>query len=172
MRSFAGIAAPDLSINENGRDASPLGKSDDAHFQQRFWSAMLCIQSPVVAQGELGDAARGALSGREALEMARERFPNLCCAGILPRKAIGEPVDLADVEIALAALAQCRKTRTRGMGMHTFDMRMLIDAQHGALIAAAVALGFDVYSWRGTRTYAPHALIAVNQSDVRRVAAK
>jgi hypothetical protein len=35
MRSFAGIAAADLSINENGRDASPLGKSDDAHFQAK-----------------------------------------------------------------------------------------------------------------------------------------
>jgi hypothetical protein len=49
---------------------------------------------------------------------------------------------------------------------------MLIDAQQGALICAAVALGFDVYSWHGTRTFAPHALIAVNQSDVRRQATR
>jgi hypothetical protein len=152
------------------RDASSLGKSDDAYFSAKgFGQLMLSIQSPVVAQGELGGTV---LSAADALEIARERFPNLCCEGILTRKAVGEPVDLDDIEVALVALAQCRKTKTRGMGMHTFDMRMLIDAQHGALIAAAVALGFDVYSWRGTRTYAPHALIAVNQSDVRRVAAK
>jgi hypothetical protein len=141
-------------------------------FSKGFDQLMLSIQSPVVAQETKAELGGGVLSGREALEIARERFPNLCCEGILPRKAVGEPVDLADIEIVLAALAQCRKTKTRGMGMHTFDMRMLIDVQHGALIAAAVALGFDVYSWRGTRTYAPHALIAVNQSDVRRIAAQ
>jgi hypothetical protein len=135
---------------------------------------MLCIQSPVVAQGELGGVARSdTLSGREALEIARERFPNLCCGGILPRKAIGrEPVDLADIEIALLFLGQCRKTKTPTV--HSFDLRRAIpgDVQLGAVIAAAAALGFPIHSWFGITTFAPHAMIAVNQSDVRRVAAK
>jgi hypothetical protein len=131
---------------------------------------MLATSASVTAQGT--KKQRTVLSPADAMLIARERFPNLCCEGFLPRKAVGEPVDLGDIDLALTILAQCRRTKTRGMGMHTFDIRMLIDAQHGALIGAAVALGFDVYSWHGTRTFMPHALIAVNQSDVRRQAAK
>jgi hypothetical protein len=147
---------------------------------------MLCISSPIVAQGELKVARVPALlSAADALEIARERFPNLCCAGILPRKAIGEPVDLADVEIALAALARCRKTRTPTV--HSFDLRRAIsklppgatlnvspghhlpgDVQLGAVIAASVALGFPIHSWFGITTFAPHAMIAVNKFDVRK----
>jgi hypothetical protein len=150
-------------------------------FSKSVGQLMLCIQSPIVAQGELGGVARSdtlsgiraradALSGREALETARERFPNLCCAGILPRKAIGEPVDLDDIEIALAALAQCRRTKTPTV--HSFDLRRAMpgDVQLGAVIAAATALGFGVHSWFGVTTYAPHAMIAVNKFDVRKQA--
>jgi hypothetical protein len=133
---------------------------------------MLCIQSPVVAQGEkLSDTHSCAhLNGREALEIARERFPNLCCGGILPRKAVGEPVDLADIEVALLALAQCRKTKAPTV--HSYDLRRAIpgDLQLGAVIAAATALGFATHSWFGITTFAPHALIAVNKFDVMREA--
>jgi hypothetical protein len=152
-------------------------------FSKGFGQLMLCISPPIVAQVELGGVARGgalsgiraradALSGREALEIARERFPNLCCAGILPRKDIGEPVDLDDIEVALVALAQCRKTKAPTV--HSYDLRRAIpgDVQLGAVIAASVALGFGVHSWFGVTTFAPHAMIAVNQSDVRRLAAK
>jgi hypothetical protein len=142
-------------------------------FRKGVGQLMLCIQSPVVAQVELGGVARGgALSGREALEIARERFPNLCCGGILSRKVVGEPVDLADIEIALAALARCRKTKVPTV--HSFDLRRAVpgDVQLGAVICASVALGFATHSWFGITTFAPHALIAVNQSDVRRAAAK
>jgi hypothetical protein len=130
---------------------------------------MLCIQSPIVAQGGLKAARVPALlSAADALEIARERFPNLCCAGILPRKAIGEPVDLDDIEIALAALAQCRRTKTPTV--HSFDLRRAIpgDVQLGAVIAASVALGFPIHSWFGITTFAPHAMIAVNKFDVRK----
>jgi hypothetical protein len=130
---------------------------------------MLSIQSPIVAQGQR-IARGGALSGREALEIARERFPNLCCAGILPRKTVGEPVDLADIEVALVALARCRRTKTPSV--HSFDLRRAIGGQLGAVITASVALGFATHSWFGITTFAPHALIAINQSDVRRAAAK
>ena len=128
---------------------------------------MLCIQSPIVAQGELGG---GVLSAAGALEIARERFPNLCCGGILSRKAVGEPVDLDDIEIALVALSQCRKTIAPTV--HSYDLRRAIpsDLQLGAVIAGATALGFGVHSWFGVTTFAPHALIAVNKSDITRVA--
>jgi hypothetical protein len=112
-----------------------------------------------------GDGS-GTLSGREALEIARERFPNLCCTGILPRKAVGEPVDLDDIEIALLFLGQCRRAKTPTV--HSFDLRSAIGGQLGAVIAASVAQGFATHSWLGVTTFAPHALIAVNQGDVRR----
>jgi hypothetical protein len=108
------------------------------------------------------------MTADEALIIARERFPNMCCGGILPRKAVGTPVDLDDIDVALAFLSQCRRTRIPAM--HTFDLRRVIDAQVGAVIAAAVALGFDTHSWYKITTFAPHALIAVNANDVRRVA--
>jgi hypothetical protein len=130
---------------------------------------MLATSATAPAQGTKAKYHVGImLSGHEALEIARERFPNLCCAGILPRKAIGEPVELADIEIALAALAQCRKTKTPTV--HSYDLRRAVpgNVQLGAVIAAAVALGFATHSWFGVTTFAPHALIAANQSDVRR----
>jgi hypothetical protein len=155
-------------------------------FSKGFGQLMLCIQSPVVAQGELGGIARGCggvadkllsakvlravLSGREALEIARERFPNLCCGGILPRKAIGEPVDLDDIEVALEFLSQCRRTLVPRY--HTFDLRRAIpgDVRLGAVICAATALGFDVRRFYGNVEFGVHAMIAVNANDVKRVA--
>jgi hypothetical protein len=135
---------------------------------------MLATCESATAQGtkDKSTAPSGAplISAADALEIARERFTNLCCGGILPRKAVGEPVDLADIEIALVALAQCRKTKTPTV--HTFDLRRAMpgDVQLGAVIAASVALGFATHSWFGVTTFAPHALVAINQSDVRRVA--
>jgi hypothetical protein len=118
------------------------------------------------------------ITADEALMFARERFSNLCCGGILPRKAVGMPVDLDDIEIALAFLSQCRPTKVPTV--HSFDLRRAIgrqlgdvqlgDVQLGAVIAAATALGFGVHSWHGISTYVPHALIGVNVDDVRRVA--
>jgi hypothetical protein len=40
------------------------------------------------------------------------------------------------------------------------------------VIAATTFLGFGVHSWYDITTFAPHAMIAVDQSDVRRVAGK
>jgi hypothetical protein len=108
------------------------------------------------------------ITAEQALVIARERFLNLSCQGILPCKAVGTPVDLADIDAALAFLSQCRRTRIPAM--HTFDLRRVIDAQVGAVITAAIALGFDTHSWYKITTFAPHALIAVNERDVRRVA--
>jgi hypothetical protein len=124
------------------------------------------MKQPWQMLATLDRVAAQAMDGAQALLIARERFPNLCCSGILSRKAVGKPVDIGDVEIALMILRQCRPAKAPGM--HTFDMRKLINVQHGALIAAATALGFDVHSCYGTRTYAPHALISINQGDVRR----
>jgi hypothetical protein len=107
------------------------------------------------------------ITAEQALVIARERFLNLSCGGILPRKAVGTLVDLDEIDVALTYLAQCRRTRIPAM--HTFDLRRAIDVQLGAVIAAATALGFPTHSWHDITCYAPHALIAVNESDVRRV---
>jgi hypothetical protein len=110
------------------------------------------------------------ITADQALEIARERYSNLCSEGILSRKAIGTPVDLNDLEIALAFFRKCRPTKVPNM--HSFDLRLLIGGRIsvGALIAAAVALGFDVRSWYGVMEFGVHAMIAVRQIDVRRVA--
>jgi hypothetical protein len=128
-----------------------------------FSQDMRSIQSPRAAQATY-------LTSEQALDLARERFPNLCCQGILPRKAIGTKVDLDDIDVALAFLEQCRPTKNPTV--HSFDLRRTIkgDVQLGAVIAAAVALGFGTHSWFDITCYAPHALIAVNQNDVGRVA--
>jgi hypothetical protein len=117
---------------------------------------------PIIGHGQ-------PLTAEEALEIARERFPNLSCQGILPKRAVGDPVDLADIEVALKFLSQCRRTAIPKF--HSFDLRRMIgDVQIGAVIAAAVALGFDVRAWYGTAEFLPHAVIGVNANDVRRVA--
>ena len=109
------------------------------------------------------------MSAVAALAVARERFPNLGAGGILPKRAAGMAVDLHDIEIALSFLRRCRKTTAPAV--QSADLCRLIGVQPGAVIAAAVALGFGVHSWRGIREFAPHAIIAVNASDIRRVAA-
>ena len=115
---------------------------------------------------------------REALAIARERFPNLCAGGILPKRAIGEPVDLDDIAAALTFLDRCRRTKVPRV--HSFDLRRLISnwnhgsnltvagVQLGAVIAAAVALGFEVQNWHGVTCYAPHAMIGVSRVDTQR----
>jgi hypothetical protein len=109
------------------------------------------------------------LSGARALSVARKRFSNLCANGIQGIHATGDPIDHDDVTRAMYLLRQCRQTKVPTM--HSFDVCHLIDIQAGAVIAACVALDFDVRSWFGAVAYPPHALIAVNQKDVRRVAA-
>lgn len=132
---------------------------------------MLHIESPIVAQVKTNiniEVEKRSLC-REALAIARERFPNLCAGGILPRHAVGEPVDLDHIAVALTFLDRCRRTKIPRV--HSFDLRRLIDVQLGAVIAAAAALGFDVHSWHGVTCYAPHAMIGVDRLDVRRESA-
>jgi hypothetical protein len=128
---------------------------------------MLHIESPIVAQVT---KTTKPLTADQALEIARERFSNLCSEGILSRKAIGTPIDLDDLAIALAFFRQCRPTKVPNM--HSLDLRRLIGGQIsvGAIIAAAIALKFDVRSWYGLREFGVHALIGVSQIDVRRLA--
>jgi hypothetical protein len=108
------------------------------------------------------------ITAADALIIARERFSNLSCGGILPKRALGEPVDLDDIDVALAFLAQCRKTKVPSC--HSFDLRRAVDVQLGAVIAAATALGFDVHSWLDITTFVPHCMTNVDPDDVRRVA--
>jgi hypothetical protein len=139
---------------------------------------MLHIESPIVAQVTTNiniEIERRGLC-REALAIAREHFPNLCAGGILPRHAVGEPVDLDHIAVALTFLDRCRRTKVPRV--HSFDLRRLISnwnhgsnltiagVQLGAVIAAAVALGFEVQNWHGVTCYAPHAVIGVNRLDV------
>jgi hypothetical protein len=123
-------------------------------------SKMRCTSAPSEAQE---------LSPEVALQIARERFPNLSSGGILPKLVAGMPVNLSDLADALAFLAQCRKTDRPTEMMHSFDLRRAVDVSVGALIAAATALKFEIHSWFGVTGYAPHAMIAVNAADVVRV---
>jgi hypothetical protein len=109
------------------------------------------------------------LSVSQALVIARERFGNLCATGILGRRFLAKPIDEREVAIALAFLQKCRKTKTPRL--HTLDLVHAIGqgVSVGAVIAAAVGLGFDVRAWYGVTTFVPHAMIGVNASDMRRV---
>jgi hypothetical protein len=108
------------------------------------------------------------MTAEEALIVARNRFHNLCANGILGTKHVGPPVDPADVDVALAFLSRCGRTKVPAC--HSFDLRRAIgDVSLGAVIVAATALGFGVHSWFDITCYAPHALVAVNATDVRRV---
>jgi hypothetical protein len=154
----------------------------DSKLRNGSWQ-MLCIEAPIVAQVKTNiniEIERRSLC-REALTIAREYFPNLCAGGILPRHAVGKPVDLGHIAVALTFLDRCR--RTKNPHVHTFDLRRLIsnwthestsnvspiNLQLGAVIAAAIALGFEVQNWHGVTCYAPHALIGVHRLDVRRL---
>jgi hypothetical protein len=118
------------------------------------------IQRPIVAQ----------LTAEQALVIARERFPNLTATGMLGTKHTGPPIDPGHVEIAMKFLAQCRKSKKPAV--HSFDLRAAIGngVSQGAVIAAAIALGFDVRGWIGSRMFFPGAMVGVNSADVRRVA--
>jgi hypothetical protein len=113
--------------------------------------------------------AQVTLSGAQALEIARARFPYLGAGGFLPRKVAPQPIDPGEIETAMMFLRQCRRTKTPRV--HSHDLRRLIGVRLGAVIAAATALGFGVHSWFGTKTFAPHVLIAVNGADAARIAA-
>jgi hypothetical protein len=130
-------------------------------FKQRFIRKMLSISPPIAAQA--------VISPEHALMLARQRFPNLCSAGILGRKAIGQPVDLEHVSTALSFLAGCRKSKFANC--HSFDLRRRIGGVSlGAVIAAAVGLGFSIDTWQGTVDFLPHCLIGVDPRDVERMA--
>jgi hypothetical protein len=109
------------------------------------------------------------ISAEQALVIARERFGNLAATGILGSKHSGPAIDPAHVEIALAFLSQCRKTKIPNC--HSFDLRRAIgDVSVGSVIAAAVGLEFTVVSWAGVTSFAPHAMIGVNAADVAQIA--
>jgi hypothetical protein len=126
---------------------------------------MPSIESPGTAQVPVHTI----LSAQGALDIARQQFGNLSCPGILGRKISGPPVDLADIDRALQFLSQCRKTKVPTM--HSHDLcRLLGGVQPGAVIAAAIALGFETRAWYGVKCFVPHALVNVSRRDVRRVA--
>jgi hypothetical protein len=100
---------------------------------------------------------------------AKDRFQNLCAEGILPRSAAGRPIPPADTARAQAFLNRCR--RTKRPNVHTTKLQRLVGVGPGAIIAAAVGLGFEVRGWYGIWEFFPHALIGVNRFDVRRAMA-
>jgi hypothetical protein len=145
-----------------------LGKAGDA-LNQAHSTGSLKMLSSECANAAQRINQRKIISAREALAIARERFPNLASTGILGAKQSGPPIDLNHVEIALRFLMRCRKSKVPSV--HSFDLRQAIgNVSIGATIAAAIALGFSVHSWLGVTDYAPHAMVGVNAADVRRVA--
>jgi hypothetical protein len=113
--------------------------------------------------------AQAAISAERALVIARERFPNLYANGILGRRCTGRAIDPAHVQIALAVLARCRKSKVPAV--HSFDLRQAIgNVSLGAVIVACIALEFDCHSWFGTRSFGTHVLVNVNRADVAKIA--
>jgi hypothetical protein len=105
--------------------------------------------------------------------LAHVRFPNLCASGILGRSATGPRTDAADIEVALAFLGHCR--RNQRPNVFTADLQRHVSrwagraVSVGAIIAAAVSLNFEVRGWYGVRAFYPHALLNVNQRDIRKL---
>jgi hypothetical protein len=100
-------------------------------------------------------------SGQDQIAAAKQRFPNLCATGILPRHKAGPPIDPDHIARALAFLGRCR--RTTRPNTHTTDLQRRIGVGPGAIIAAAIGLGFDVRGWYGVTAFYPHALVAVSR---------
>ena len=102
---------------------------------------------------------------------ALARYPNLCAQGILSKREKGEPVDPADIAVALSFLARCR--RTKRPAAHTVDLRRHISRwagrpiSTGAVIAGAVGAGFEAHGWYGVMEYYPNALVNVRIRDVK-----
>jgi len=121
---------------------------------------MLDTKTPAPAQGTK------TISAEMALTIARERFPSLSANGILGRRYSGPAIDPAHVEIAMKFLSGCR--RTKKPAVHSHDLRIAIGhgVSQGAVISAAIALGFDSRSWMGTQMFVPGAMIGVNARDV------
>jgi hypothetical protein len=119
---------------------------------------MLHVECAVTAQWPV------TVSAQKAIVMARLRFANLTATGILGAKQTGPPIDPAHVNQALAFLAGCRPSKIPNV--HSFDLRQAIGGVSvGAVIAAAVALGFIVVSWSGVVDYSPHVMIGINGRD-------
>jgi hypothetical protein len=111
--------------------------------------------------------AQPAIDAVAAITTARrDRFPNLCEGGILGRRHTGQPINPADVAVALAFLGRCR--RTKRPNTHTADLQRHVGVGPGAIIAAGVCLNFEVRGWYGIREFYPHAVMGVNRFDVRR----
>ena len=108
-----------------------------------------------------------------ALAAARECYPNLRATGIMGRTKGGPPIRFDDVTAALAFLRRCR--RTKDAFIHTIDLERHVSrwahrpVSIGAIIAAAVALKFDVRGWRGVTAYHPHAMVNANKSDISKL---
>lgn len=102
----------------------------------------------------------------DPIELAKAWFPNLCAPGILPRRVTGPPIDPAHVATALHLLGRCR--RTKRPTVHSSDLCRHAGVSPGAIIAAAIALGFTVRGWYGAKAYYPHALVAVSRFYIRK----
>lgn len=127
---------------------------------------------------ELIASAAAAAQARPAdfvIADARRRFRYLSADGLTPRPVKGGPVpkEIApgDIAVALQFLAHCRHSKKPGV--HTADIQVAVwrrfsrEISIGAVIAAALALSFDVQSTFGCRGFHPHALISVRRYDVR-----
>jgi hypothetical protein len=105
-----------------------------------------------------------------AIALAKEKFPDLSASGLNTTDV--DPVDVDQVATAIAYLRNLRPTKTTTRGSyglkHSAERwgranRMEPYVTNGALIAAAVALGFVVKRQDGRNN--PNADIGVNIND-------
>lgn len=114
------------------------------------------------------------IDGHAAITIARERFHKLCSEGTLSTTGAPVGVDAGQVELVLGFLRGVGKTQQANMC--AIDVQRAIAAtgrevSKGAVIAASVACGFTVRTWRGVWDYSPDALINASSRDLRRVIA-
>jgi hypothetical protein len=113
----------------------------------------------------------GTTDTADPIALARVRFSNLRATGILPPSATGPAIDPGDLEAALAFLSRCR--RNKRPSIFTYDLQRHVSrwagrqVSTGAIIAAAVALDFQVHGWYGVRAFHPNALTNVGRFDLR-----
>lgn len=111
------------------------------------------------------------LDGATAITIARERFHKLCAEGTLSTTAEPVEIDPSQVEIVLGLLRHVGKTQTLGICAIDIQRDIETSGHHvtkGAVIAAAVAAGFTLRTWRGVWDYGPDALINASSRDLRR----
>jgi hypothetical protein len=115
----------------------------------------------------------------DAVALAKRQFPRLCADGLYPYPGTASrPIDLAQVQTAIAFLAMLTPTDTPRIGSGALKHHaenwgrshgLCGYISRGALTAAAVALGLVVKGYGQWFAMNPHVAIGVSLKDLKRI---